>query len=164
MPDVREAACQVHRSAFNDVLVIALAGVWLVAGLGKLFHAEDFSFILTQHNLLPNAMVRYSWLLGVCEILLAAALVSVPKHRTAYLLACGISAALLATFSLYLLLLPGDTLRQFGCGCQLLSHFSPSTAANNRWIMLGADGGLLIVSIVLTQNAMRSSPQTDRVN
>lgn len=164
MPISRAVESPLHRSRFYDGLVFLLASVWLLAGVGKLVNAADFAYILTQHNLLPNEVVRFSWLLGVCEAFLGALLVAVPKHRTAFRWACGTSATLLVAFMFYLLLLPADTLRRVGCGCQLLFRFSRHQATSDRWMLLGANAALFIINVVIARGVLRCASRKGLVD
>jgi hypothetical protein len=96
------------------IVQLALAALWLAAGLHKLKSPQQFALALTAYALLPEALVSAaSWVLPLVELALAGGLLVASSRPYA---ACA-SAALLALYELAIGINLRRGRRDLDCGC-----------------------------------------------
>ena len=140
------------RGVARWILRLALAGVFLYAGVAKMRDARAFAESLTSFKMLPEALITpVALALPPTEIF--AAVLSVFRGKSRRLGAF----CLLAMLAIFSAALASALVRglQVNCGCFGADRFDVLSPTKNLWVALGRDAILGVVAGVLYADARR---------
>jgi hypothetical protein len=143
-----------------------VAFIWLWAGLWKLVESDQFIRALRGHEVLPESVIGYWWIVPVSGVALAAGIVllSAPSRQSGTgMLVLVVSLLCIVGMSAYVLVVPSNAIASNGCGCR--------PTVGGEWIGKAAKHvTLLFNSIVLGAHAAllfylvrKSSPSKELV-